>query len=47
MAQVCAKVLGVTIDHVKVKVTNSLTNPNAAGTGGSIGSELNCLVSSV
>ena len=40
-----AKILGVPIGFVKIKPSNSLTNPNAAGTGGSIGSELNCLVS--
>ena len=45
VAQVAAKTLGVPIGFVKVKPTNSLTNPNGMGTGGSIGSELNCLVS--
>ncbi len=47
MAQVAAKILGVPIGYIKVKSSNSLTNPNGMTTGGSIGSELNCLVSQV
>ncbi len=45
VAQVAAKMLGVPIGFVKIKTSNSLTNPNGMATGGSIGSELNCLVS--
>ena len=46
VAQVAAKTLGISIELVKVKPSNTLTNPNGQATGGSITSELNCLVSS-
>jgi len=46
VAQVAAKTLGIPIELVKVKPSNTLTNPNGQATGGSITSELNCLVSS-
>jgi len=43
VAQVAAKTLGIPIELVKVKPSNTLTNPNGQATGGSITSELNCL----
>ena len=46
VAQVAAKTLGILIDMIKIKPSNSLTNPNGMTTGGSISSELACLVSS-
>ena len=46
VAQVAAKTLGISIDMIKIKPSNSLTNPNGMTTGGSISSELACLVSS-
>ncbi len=39
-----AKTLGVSVNMVKIKPTNTLIGPNDMNTGGSIGSELNCLV---
>ena len=45
VAQVAAKTLGIPLELVKVKPSNTLTNPNGQATGGSITSELNCLVS--
>ena len=45
VAQVAAKTLGISIDMIKIKPSNSLTNPNGMTTGGSISSELACLVS--
>ena len=46
VAQVAAKTLGIPIEMIKIKPSNSLTNPNTQATGGSMTSELNCLVSS-
>ena len=40
-----AKVLGIPLDFIKVKPTNTLIGPNDIATGGSITSELVCLVS--
>ena len=45
MAQVASKVLGVPLELIKIKPTDTMLNPNGAWTGGSITSELNCLVS--
>ena len=45
VAQVAAKTLGIPLEMVKVKPSNTLTNPNGEATGGSTTSEMNCLVS--
>ena len=45
VAQVAAKTLGIPLEMVKVKPSNTLTNPNGETTGGSTTSEMNCLVS--
>ena len=45
VAQVAAKTLGIPLEMVKIKSSMTLTNPNGQTTGGSITSELNCLVS--
>lgn len=45
VAQVAAKTLGIPLEMVKVKPSNTLTNPNGQTTGGSTTSEMNCLVS--
>jgi xanthine dehydrogenase/oxidase len=45
VAQTAAYVLGVPLDKISVKPTNTLTSPNAILTGGSIGSEISCFVS--
>ena len=45
VAQVTASTLGVPLSSVNVVPTNSFTNPNGITTGGSVASELNCLVS--
>ena len=45
VAQVAAKTLGIPLEMIKVKPSMTLTNPNGLTTGGSITSELNCLVS--
>ena len=47
VAQVAAKTLGIPLEMVKVKPSNTLTNPNGETTGGSTTSEMNCLVSRV
>lgn len=39
VAQVCAYVLGIPMDKIKIKPSTSLISPNAMVTGGSIGSE--------
>ena len=39
-----ASTLGIPLSSVNVVPTSSFTNPNGATTGGSITSELNCLV---
>uniref|UniRef100_A0A2A4JXM9 Indole-3-acetaldehyde oxidase n=1 Tax=Heliothis virescens TaxID=7102 RepID=A0A2A4JXM9_HELVI len=41
-AQVCAYALGIPLEKISVKPSNSLTSPNAIVTGGSVGSE--CVV---
>lgn len=38
-AQVCAYILGIPLEKISVKPSNSFTSPNAIVTGGSIGSE--------
>ena len=47
VAQVVAFELGIDVSMVKIKPVTSLTNPNGVSTGGSIGSECNCLVSGI
>ena len=44
VAQVAAKILGIPLDFITVKPTNTLIGPNDITTGGSITSELCCLV---
>ena len=44
--QVVAAQLGVALSQIRIKSTSNLTNPNGSITGGSAGSEMNCLVSS-
>lgn len=41
----CAYELGVPLDLIKVKANNTLSNANDVTTGGSITSELCCMVS--
>eukprot|EP00731_Ephydatia_muelleri_P028954 Em0020g598a len=43
VAQVAARTLGIPLDMIVIKPSNSLTNPNGASTGGSTTSELACL----
>jgi xanthine dehydrogenase/oxidase len=43
VAQAAAKTLGIPLDYVKIKPSNSLSGPNSQTTGGSIGSELNVM----
>ena len=43
MAQAAAKTLGIPLDHISMKPSNSLTGPNSCSTGSSITSELNVL----
>lgn len=45
MAQVASKVLGIPIEKIRIKPTDSMLCPNGVWTGASITSELNCLVS--
>jgi xanthine dehydrogenase/oxidase len=45
VAQTAASVLGVPLDKISIKPSNSLTAPNAVVTGGSSGSEISCFVS--
>lgn len=40
VAQVCAQQLGIPLELINVKSTNSLINPNAGFTGGSVTIEL-------
>ena len=47
VVQVAARTLGIPLEMVKVKPSNTLTNPNGETTGGSTTSEMNCLVSQV
>ena len=44
VAQVAANALGIDLNLIEIKPTNSLTNPNGMTTGGSVTSELNCQV---
>ena len=44
VAQVAAKTLGISLDHIIIKPSNVLVNANGDTTGGSITSELSCLV---
>ncbi|XP_038212491.1 xanthine dehydrogenase/oxidase-like [Zerene cesonia] len=39
VAQVCAHVLGIGLDKITIKPTNSFTSPNCMATGASVGSE--------
>ena len=43
VAQAAARTLGVPIDYISVKPSNSLTGPNSFSTGSSTTSELNVL----
>ena len=45
VAQTAAFVLGVAMDKISIKPTNTLSTPNAIVTGASIGSEISCFVS--
>ena len=41
VGQAAAKTLGIPLDYIKIQPSNSLSGPNSASTGGSIGSDLN------
>ncbi|XP_069792527.1 xanthine dehydrogenase/oxidase-like isoform X2 [Narcine bancroftii] len=43
VAQVCAYMLGISVDYVSIKPTTTNSSPNSGATGGSIASELNCM----
>ena len=43
-AQVAAHILGIPLEKISIKPTNTMTAPNAIVTGGSIGSEIACYV---
>ena len=43
VAQCVAYELGIDVDLVKIKAVTAATNPNGATTGGSVGSEANCV----
>lgn len=45
VAQTAAHILGVPMDKISIKPTNTMTTPNAVVTGASIGSEISCYVS--
>lgn len=45
VAQTAAFILGIPLDMISVKPTNTLCTPNAVVTGASIGSEISCYVS--
>lgn len=47
VAQTAAHVLGIPMDMISVKPSNSLTAPNAILTGGNFGSEISCHVSKI
>ncbi len=47
VAQVAAKELGIPIERIKIKPSSTMTNANSVATGGSITSELCCLVSDI
>jgi xanthine dehydrogenase/oxidase len=42
VAQTAAHILGINIDKISIKSSNSLTSPNDTVTGASIGSEISC-----
>ncbi|XP_064601079.1 LOW QUALITY PROTEIN: xanthine dehydrogenase-like [Liolophura sinensis] len=42
VSQVCARILGIPMDLVKIKPTDTLSAANTGVTGGSVGSELTC-----
>lgn len=44
VAQTAAHILGVPLEMISIKPSNTLTAPNAIVTGGSIGSEISCFV---
>ena len=44
VAQVVAYELGIDVSMVKIKPVRTITNPNGFATGGSVGSESNCMV---
>lgn len=44
VAQTVASILGISLDMISIKPTNTLTAPNAIVTGGGIGSEISCFV---
>lgn len=46
-AQTAAHILGVPLDLISIKPSNTLATPNAIVTGASIGSEIACYVSSL
>jgi xanthine dehydrogenase/oxidase len=43
-AQTAAHILGIPLDLISIKPTNTLSTPNAIVTGASIGSEISCFV---
>jgi xanthine dehydrogenase/oxidase len=45
VAQSAAAILGIPLEKISIKPSNSTTAPNAIVTGGSIGSEVSCFVS--
>jgi xanthine dehydrogenase/oxidase len=45
VAQTAAAILGIPLEKISIKPSNSLTAPNAVVTGGSSGSEICCYVS--
>ena len=44
VTQVAAFILGIPIEMISIKATNTMTAPNAIVTGGSFGSEISCFV---
>ena len=44
VVQVVAYELGIDVSMVKIKPVRTVTNPNGFATGGSVGSESNCVV---
>ena len=44
VVQVVAYELGIDVSMVKIKPVRTITNPNGFSTGGSVGSESNCVV---
>lgn len=47
VAQTASFILGIPMDKISVKPTNTLATPNAIVTGASIGSEISCFVSGI